>query len=274
MSKVLAVFLALFTVPFTGIVVLAGVLWLDGGSASATHTSSVAVGDPAVVTVRVESGFVLVRQGRRGVVTLIEKDSVHGLSGTSAHTNLQRLTSKLRATAGGATVEVPGEFPGLQDLNLEGPLGEQRDVTVDIPPGASLRLDSGPGVIRLSHLSGPVDVSGSAGLVALDRFVVSGASRLRLTNGGIAGSILMAGGSLDAAVVSGGIQVAILNGGPGTRLQATAANGTIDLPRDSGIALQKFGSSESAAGVIDGGAATSGSLTFDTVNGVIGVSTR
>jgi len=272
-ARVLAVLLAVFTVPPTLLGIAVTVIWLDSGSISVRNTASVAVGASPAVSVRVGAGVVTIGQGPVGQVSLVDRDTVRGLSRTVADAALKRLSSTLRATAGGASVNVPSEFPSLQDLSLGGPTSQGRDVTILVPPGSSLRLDSGPGVIHLAQLAGPVDVSGSAGVVVLQGFKVTGVSRIRLTNGGIAGTISMAGGSLDAAVVSGGIRLVLRSAG-GTQLRATSANGSVDLPRSFGIGLQKFGSSEAATGVVGGGPATSGSLTLDTVNGVISLSRR
>jgi hypothetical protein len=273
LTRVLAVLLALLTLPPTLAGVVAGVLWLDGGSATVRHTASAPVGAAPAISVRMVAGVLTVRQGPAGRVSLVDVDTVHGLSRGVADNALRRLASTLTPTSGGAEVSVPAEYPSLQDVNLGGPISENRDVTISIPPGASLRLDSGPGLIRLADISGPVDVSGSAGLVVLQSFTVAAASRIHLTNGGIAGTVTMAGGSLDAAVVSGGIKLILGSASAdGTRLQATTANGAIDLPRDFGLSVQQFGSTRSSSGVIGGGRASSGSLTLDTVNGVISLS--
>lgn len=272
-SRLAGVVLALLALPAALAGITAGVVWLDGGSASVRHTSSIAVGRSAAVTVRMAAGVLTVRQGDPGRVSLVDQDTVHGLSRSVADAALRRLASTLEATQGGASVNVPAEFPTLQNINLGGPVSENREITISVPPGASLRLNSGPGVIHLSHLGGPVDISGSAGLVVLQDFTISGASRIHLTNGGIAGTVAMRGGSLDAAVVSGGIKL-VISGAEGTRVQAVAANGSIQVPRDFGLAVQQFGSTRSASGVIGGGSVNSGSLTLDTVNGVISLSRR
>jgi len=270
-SRIGGVVLALMALPLALAGITAGVVWLDGGSASVRHTAEIAVRPSPAVTVRMAAGVLTVRQGEPGKVSLVDEDTVHGLSRSVADAALRRLASTLQATAAGASVNVPAEFPTLESVNLGGPVSENRDITISVPPGASLRLDSGPGVIHLAQLGGPVDISGSAGLVVLQDFTITGASRIHLTNGGIAGTVIMRGGSLDAAVVSGGIKL-VLSGAGGTRVQATAANGSIQVPRDFDLAVQQFGSTKSATGVIGGGAATSGSLTLETVNGVISLS--
>ena len=266
LTRMIAVLLAVLTVPLAILAISTAVLWLDGGSSSASVTKSLVVGTAPRIEIQVDGGLLKVQGGPAGRVVLTEQDTVHGFSRASAQAALRSLSSTIRPTAGGVGVHVPSGFPDLGHFQFAGATSQQRSVTVAIPPGALLNVSSGPGAVQLFNLRGPIDVSVDAGFVELQHVAVVGTSRLRVTNGAIAGSVTMAGGILDAAVVSGGIDLTV-SAAHGARLQVSVSNGSISLPESYRITPQKFGSASTAMGIIGGGQATSGQLTLATVNG-------
>ncbi|HEX6489305.1 MAG TPA: hypothetical protein VF137_10620 [Candidatus Dormibacteraeota bacterium] len=271
LTKFLAVLLGLVSVPVTAGAVVASVLWLDGGSLTAEPTRSVAVGIAPQVDVHLEAGILEIRRGAPGRVVLAEHNTVHGLSRPAVLAVLDKLAGTIRTTKSGASIDVPSGFPDLH-LSFAMATGQQRDVTVTVPPDASLHVNSGPGAIRLIGLSGPVDISMRGGFLELRDFKVTGVSKLRVPEGVIGGSLTMAGGSVDCALVTGAVDLKVAN--PfGVRLQASAANGSVTVPATFALATTKLGSSSSVSGVIGGGQPSgAGQLTLETVNGGIAIS--
>lgn len=266
-SRVLAVWLAAVTVPFTVAAVVAGTGFLDGGNASARHVQSIAVSTRPVVRVTVFAGSLTVKTGPAGRVTLIEEDTVRGVLRSTVDDALRQLHTSLTDTPEGAAVTVPQESATAEALALAGPFSQHRDLTLEVPPDSSLGVSSGPAIVTLDGLHGPIQVAGSTGVIRLRHVSIDGSSRLRLARGAISGSVDMAGGSLDAALADGFIQLDVADAGQ-THLQASTANGQLILPESYGIALTKLGSADSADGTIRG-AGGGGSLTLGLTTGVI-----
>lgn len=268
LTRIGGVLLALFTLPLTLAGITAGVLWLDGGSASFRHTYAVSVGDHPTVTVDgVAGGVVTVTQGPAREVTVVDTSTVHALSRSVARDVDRNVTTTLSATPQGAAVQLDW----FHSFGIA--TNETRVVTVSVPAGSSLRLSGSAEVVHLDHVNGPVDFNGSYGLVVLKDFTITGSSTMYLVGGAIAGTATMAGGSLNAQVINGGIKL-VLASADGTRVEASAGNGSVQVPPDSGLALHHSGSLTSAEGVIGGGPATAGSLVLNTFNGVISLSMR
>lgn len=266
-SRILGVLLAAVTVPFTVGCVTAGVIWLDGGTETMQQTRFVEVSGSPRVSVNLVAGTLTVRQGQAGLVTLTEKDTVRGVLRQTVDSSLRRLRTSISAGAGGVTVTVPGEAPTVQGLALAGAISQHRDLTLTVPPDSPVRVSSGPGIITLSGLTGPVDLSGSTGVIRLENVTVAGSDRVRLSNGGITGSASMAGGSLDASLISGVIQLRLEDAG-GAHLQASTANGSLDIASNYGVQRQKLGSAYSAEGVV-AGYGGGGEITIGVTNGLI-----
>lgn len=251
MSRVLGVLLAVFTIPFTLGCVGFAVAWLDSGSVTADRTSTAPVGPAPRVAITLGTGSLTVEPGPAGKVVLQEHDSARGLFRFGVSQALAELRTSIRGGHGLAvSIDAPDEPGTWQNLMLGGPVANHRDLTLQVPSGTSLTVAGGT-IVRLERLDGPIQVTSTIGVVRLDHLTVTGKSYIGVTRGGIAGSVTMAGGTLDASVVTGGMQLQVTAPGH-TRLHALTANGSINFPSDYLLQRSRFDSGYSVDGVIAG----------------------
>lgn len=194
------VLVALPTLAFVAMAMLAAGIWIDGASADRTTHLSAPLADGGTVTIDATNAAVRVVTGPAATVTVDDHFTVRAVT----HSLAERL-----AGAGGAT-EVSSDSDGVRVTVKPRPVAfanEWRDVLITIPSSASLVMRSANGAGDFRGLTGDVSITGENGAFRFREMTVARAVRVSTVNGAISVDGRMAGGSLDLSTVNGAVGI-------------------------------------------------------------------
>jgi len=245
---------------------LAGAALIDGVTVAHSYTLNAELAASATVSVDVSSGAIKVLTGPEGQVSVRERDTVRALTRRLAEIELDTLHTSLTPSSSGVSIETRSEpFVNFATFRV-------RQVTVDMPAGANLRVTAAAAEVVVTGIHGDIALESASGAVRLRGMDVTGQTSVQVVSGDIEFDGAIHGGHLDLRAVSGAVRASI----PKTtdaHFDASTTAGAIIIDRGFPLpVLTREGPGQSASGDLgSGGPAT---ITMTTISGVIYLKVR
>lgn len=263
-GRILGAVLMVLSVLLVVSTALTGVVLLDGIRV-AHHTSRTLVVGPApAVTVRGDAAGVSVVAGAPGQVVVEEDVHAQALTRVLAEQTVRGVMGDVSGTTSTVDVRADRFFCCTSSLWVS---DVSATLFLRLPPDASLLVDTGSGDVRVSGMSGPVDVTTDSGDVTLAGLTTTGSVQVRSQSGSVDLSGALRGGRFDVQTDSGRIGLG-LPSDTDARLSAATESGSITIDRTWPVAA----SSRAVTGTLGSGAG--GSIRLQTSSGDIRVGAR
>ncbi len=240
----------------TGLVValISGLLWLNDVVQQRYDHTSVYRQPLTSLTVGATSAAVEIDQGPVGQVTVVQQLT---WTGTRPTVEIDRAPGTMRIV-----VE-------CDDYGLISEFGCGAQLRIEVPPSASVTVNSGSGQITARQLAGPLNVQSDSGDIELDG--VTGRVQALTTAGPINGNGLLSS-DVDAESSSGPIDL-VFAGAP-LRVRAKTTSGPIQLDLPQGSHYRVSGGSTSGPRDVQNGLdapSAAGSIRADSTSGPVDI---
>jgi hypothetical protein len=230
---------------------LSGISLIDAVSASRSATHSMQLAPGATVTVSATSAGVRIEAGPDGQVSVVDSMSVRSPTRSLARAALDTFAeSSISTNADGDLVTVPA----LENFNLTA-FQLDRNVTIQVPAGADLKLTGESVAADLHDLRGNLDLSIGSGAIRLQNVTVNGSDHITATAAAIDFEGQLEGGSLDIETDSGAIRLS-LPAGTNASYDVATSSGAVFVRPQTGPPSAAAGTGSSLAGVLGSGVGT------------------
>lgn len=223
-AKLVAVLVAIATVPWTALLVVAIAISLTWTNADLDRTTTFAVSQAPTVHVNGGLGRVIVQAGRDGQVVVEDQQSVEAMTRAFAVRVLRQ--TAVRTSRDGDTITVDQVQPDFHDL------GFSRDPGVTIRVPVHTALDISDANVEVHGIDGSVHYRGS-GTVTIRNTVLRGTSTLEMDSGMIDLRDVTVAGTATLANTDGPVNFAgsLVPGGSTLHIRTNHDNVTLALPR-------------------------------------------